>query len=68
VNSKQTLLSRPRALAMLILLSETAFAAEPLGLPDEWSDGYVNANGIRINYYHATTAPEKNRWSLWSTE
>ncbi|HEU5078512.1 MAG TPA: alpha/beta hydrolase [Opitutaceae bacterium] len=35
------------------------FAAPPPGIPDDWSDGYVYANGIRIHYYHATPAPEK---------
>jgi len=29
-------------------------AADPPGIPDGWSDGYVYANGIRIHYYHAT--------------
>jgi len=59
VNSKQTLLSCPRALVLLVLLSATAFAAEPPGLPDGWSDGYVYANGVRLHYYHAVSAPEK---------
>jgi pimeloyl-ACP methyl ester carboxylesterase len=44
---------------LLILLPVTTFAADPPGIPDGWSDGYVYANGIRIHYYHAVPAPGK---------
>jgi len=49
-----------RKLGFLILfLSTSIFAADPPGIPDGWSDGYVYANGIRIHYYHAVPAPGK---------
>jgi pimeloyl-ACP methyl ester carboxylesterase len=47
------------ALLYVLLLSTTANAAEPPGIPDGWSDGYVYANGARLHYYHAVPAPEK---------
>lgn len=40
-------------------LSSAAFAADPPGIPDGWSDGYVYANGVRLHYYRAVAAPEK---------
>lgn len=43
----------------MVLFPVVAFAADPPGIPDGWSDGYVYANGIRIHYYHAVPAPEK---------
>jgi len=46
-------------LGLLILLPAMAIAAQPPGIPDGWSDGYVYANGIRIHYYHAVPAPGK---------
>lgn len=46
-------------LFLLIALPAMASAAEPPGIPDGWSDGYVYANGIRIHYYHAVPAPGK---------
>ena len=48
-----------KVLAVLVLSPVIAFAADPPGIPDGWSDGYVNANGIRIHYYHAVPAPQK---------
>jgi len=48
-----------KVMAFLILTPSIAFAADPPGIPDGWSDGYVYANGIRIHYYHAVPAPEK---------
>jgi pimeloyl-ACP methyl ester carboxylesterase len=48
-----------RMLALLILLPTAANAAEPPGIPDGWSDGYVHANGARLHYYHAVPAPKK---------
>src|SRR3989304_936769 len=49
-----------RKLGFLILfLSTSIFPADPPGIPDGWSDGYVYANGIRIHYYHAVPAPGK---------
>ncbi|MEK6481422.1 alpha/beta hydrolase [Catalinimonas sp. 4WD22] len=47
------------SLSLLTLLSFSSAGAQPPGIPEGWSDGYVYANGIRIHYYHATTAPEK---------
>lgn len=43
----------------LILPPAIASAAEPPGIPDGWSDGYVYANGARLHYYHAVPAPGK---------
>ena len=42
-----------------IFLPAVALAAEPPGMPDGWSDGYVYANGVRLHYYRAVPAPEK---------
>ena len=44
---------------VLVLLSATVFAADPPGIPDGWSDGFVYDNGVRIHYYHAVPAPGK---------
>jgi len=44
---------------LLILLPATAFAADPPGIPDGWSDGFAYVNGVRIHYYHADPAPGK---------
>lgn len=44
---------------LLLLLPATVFAADPPGIPDGWSDGFVYTNGIRIHYYHAVPAPGK---------
>jgi pimeloyl-ACP methyl ester carboxylesterase len=49
----------PLALGLLALLPAAASAAEPPGIPDGWSDGYVYANGVRLHYYHAKPAPGK---------
>jgi len=48
-----------KVMAFFILIPVITFAADPPGIPDGWSDGYVYANGIRIHYYHAVPAPEK---------
>jgi pimeloyl-ACP methyl ester carboxylesterase len=45
-------------LIALILLPAAAVAQRP-EMPTGWSDGYVYANGIRIHYYQAVSAPEK---------
>lgn len=37
----------------------SVFAADPPGIPDGWSDGYVYANGVRLHYYRAVAATEK---------
>jgi enterochelin esterase family protein len=39
--------------------TDISAAAEPPGIPDGWSDGYVYANGIRIHYYRAVPATGK---------
>lgn len=46
-------------LFLLVLPAAMAVAAEPPGIPDGWSEGYVYANGIRIHYCHAVPAPGK---------
>ena len=56
---KQNLRHRLRALLFCAFLPAVALAAEPPGIPDGWSDGYIHANGIRIHYYHAQPKPEK---------
>lgn len=43
----------------LILVPSFGFAANPPGIPDGWSDGYVYDNGVRIHYYHALPNPGK---------
>jgi pimeloyl-ACP methyl ester carboxylesterase len=48
-----------RAWGVLWLLPAVASAAQPPGIPDRWSDGYVYANGIRLHYYRAVPAPGK---------
>ena len=39
--------------ALLILLSTMIVNAQPVKIPDGWSDAYAYVNGIRIHYYHA---------------
>lgn len=41
------------------LLTSTAVAAPPPGIPDGWSDAYVHANGARLHYYRAVPNPGK---------
>jgi pimeloyl-ACP methyl ester carboxylesterase len=61
LNTKNKWLGLPflRSMVLLVLFPVIAFAADPPGIPDGWSDGYVYSNGIRIHYYHAVPAPEK---------
>ena len=47
------------ALAIIIFCPLAVFAANPPGLPDGWTQNYIYANGIRLNYYQAVPAPEK---------
>lgn len=56
---KRTLQLCPRTLGLLVLPQTVTVAAQPPGIPDGWSEGYVYANGIRIHYYHAVPAPGK---------
>lgn len=42
-----------QALSLLILLPTVATAAPSPGIPDGWSDGFIYANGARLQYYHA---------------
>lgn len=44
---------------LLVFFSANAFAADPPGIPDGWTDGFVYDNGVRIHYYHAVPAPGK---------
>lgn len=48
-----------RLVVLLAFFPVIAFSADPPGIPDGWSDGYVYDNGIRVHYYHALPAPEK---------
>lgn len=48
-----------KVIFVLTLLPAIALAAEPPGIPDGWSDGFVFDNGVRIHYYHAVPAPGK---------
>ncbi|MDP4289454.1 MAG: alpha/beta hydrolase [Bacteroidota bacterium] len=50
---------RIKFLWLLTFLPVIAFAADPPGIPDGWSDGFVYDNGARIHYYHAVPAPGK---------
>lgn len=59
MRSKQLLPRCLRAILASIFFPGVALAAEPPGMPDGWSDGYVYANGIRLHYYRAVPAPEK---------
>ncbi|MFZ1976868.1 MAG: alpha/beta hydrolase [Bacteroidota bacterium] len=61
LNTKNKWLGLPflRSMVLMVLFPVIAFAADPPGIPDGWSDGYVYANGIRIHYYHAVPAPAK---------
>lgn len=44
---------------LVAFLPVIAFAADPPGVPDGWTDNYAYVNGVRIHYYHAAPAPEK---------
>ena len=44
---------------LLVLFPLTGSVAQQPGIPAGWSDGYVYANGIRIHYYRAASAPGK---------
>lgn len=46
-------------LFLVCIYPTTIFAADPPGIPDDWSDGYAYVNGVRIHYYQATPAPDK---------
>lgn len=46
-------------MSLLAFLPVIAFAADPPGIPDGWSDGFVYDNGARIHYYHAVPAAGK---------
>lgn len=46
-------------LTLLILLPTIVVNAQSVKIPDDWSDGYAYANGIRIHYYHAKPAQGK---------
>lgn len=46
-------------ISMLIFSPAIAFSADPPGIPDGWSDGFVYDNGVRVHYYHAVPAPGK---------
>jgi len=44
---------------LVFLLSSANVSAQPPGIPEGWTDGYVYANGIRIHYYHAVPVKGK---------
>lgn len=48
-----------KVIFVLTLLPSITFAADPPGIPDGWSDGFVYDNGVRIHYYHAIPQPGK---------
>jgi pimeloyl-ACP methyl ester carboxylesterase len=48
-----------KVLFVLTMITVTAHAAPPPGIPDGWSDGFTYANGVRLHYYHAVPAPGK---------
>ena len=48
-----------KVIFVLTILPAIALAADPPGIPDGWSDGFVFDNGVRIHYYHAVPAPGK---------
>ena len=47
-------------LMVIGFLPTIAVAADPPGIPDGWTDGFVYDNGVRIHYYHAVPAPGKS--------
>lgn len=55
MNSNKVLSS----ICLFILVPIFLFAAEQPDIPQGWTDGYVYANGIRIHYYRAASAPGK---------
>jgi pimeloyl-ACP methyl ester carboxylesterase len=66
VDEKEVLMKTPlfslrclRVLVASIFLPVLAVAAEPPGIPDGWSDGYLYANGVRLHYYRAVPVPGK---------
>lgn len=46
-------------LITLVTFPCNAFTADPPDIPEGWSEGYAFVNGVRIHYYHAVPAPEK---------
>ncbi len=52
-------LHRLRITALCLLAPALASAADPPGIPDGWSDGFVYANGVRLHYYRALPAEGK---------
>lgn len=46
-------------LPLVLVLATTSFAADPPSIPDGWSDGFVYANGVRLHYYRAVPAAER---------
>jgi pimeloyl-ACP methyl ester carboxylesterase len=59
MNPRMPLFNRLRAVFLLVLGGALASAAEPPGMPDAWSDGFVYANGVRLHYYRGVPAPGK---------
>lgn len=48
-----------RILVLLVFFPAMASSADPIGIPDGWSDEFIYVNGVRIHYYHAVPAPGK---------
>lgn len=46
-------------MALVALLSSSAMAAPPPGVPDGWTAAYAYSNGVRLHYYHAVPAAGK---------
>lgn len=59
IQKNRTIQGFLRILVLLVIFPTMVFSADPPGIPDGWSDGFVYANGIRIHYYHAVPAPGK---------
>lgn len=47
------------SIVLLAFSPVISFAADPPGIPNGWTDGFVYDNGVRIHYYHAVPAPGK---------
>src|SRR5687768_4509518 len=52
---------RLRTLGLLVplMVMPATLAAQSPKIPDGWSDGYAYANGVRLHYYRAASAPGK---------
>lgn len=56
---KRRFSTRFAMVAIWLFIQTQMFAADPLGIPNAWTEGFVLSNGVRIHYYHAAPAPGK---------